>query len=66
MVHKHSSWQYLCIILIQEVYNSNVIFERDNVRFGENFGRGEIGRRGFDGTEQVFGKADGVDLRKRD
>jgi hypothetical protein len=40
------------------VDDPNVIFKRDDVRFGESLRRGKIGRRGFDGTKQVLGKTD--------
>jgi hypothetical protein len=45
-----SLWTYFCIVLIQKVNDSNVVLESDDVGFGESIERGQISRRGFDGT----------------
>jgi hypothetical protein len=45
--------------------DANIIFERDDVGFGKSTGRRKIGRLGFDGAEQVFSKANGIDLDER-
>ena len=57
-------YRYLCVVLIQEVDDANIIFESDDVGFGEGHGRRQISRRGIYGTKKVLGKADGIDLSK--
>lgn len=53
---------YLCVLLIQEVNNSKVVLECDNVGFGERIKRRQLMRLRIDCPKQVLSKTHRVDL----
>lgn len=53
---------YLCVLLIQEVDDSKIVLERDNVRFWECVKRRQLMGLRIDCPKQVLGKTHRVDL----
>lgn len=51
---KLSDVTYLCIVLIQETYDTNIVFERNYVRLGKGFHIGQVRRRGVQSTKHIL------------
>lgn len=52
----------LGVVFFQELDDADVVFEGDDVGFGEGLEGGHVGSRSGEGAEDVFGEADGVEL----
>ena len=49
---------YLGVVFLKEMDNTDIVFEGDNVGFGESFHRRHVYPGGFQCSEDVLGQSD--------